>query len=220
MNSTLTSLFEAGTAVIADIFDTFDQMPPILDNQLFAVGGPGTRFVGPAYTIKGEAQTWSGGGDRAKLAAIDAMIPGVVPVWAGQNIRSVCCFGDLLAEAMKARGCAGVVVDGGVRDLAYLRAMGLPIMARYRTPAQAIGRWRVTEHQVPVQVRGVLEEWVTVQPGDLVVADDDGIIIIPKALVVEVAARAIKWSEQDSSAREDIRTGMSLITALDKYGHL
>jgi 4-hydroxy-4-methyl-2-oxoglutarate aldolase len=220
MNSTLTSLFEAGTAVIADIFDTFDQMPPILDNQLFAVGGLGTRFVGPAYTIKGEAQTWSSGGDRAKLAAIDAMTPGVVPVWAGQNIHGVCCFGDLLAEAMKARGCVGVVVDGGVRDLAYLRAMGLPIMARYRTPAQAIGRWRVTEHQVPVQVRGTLEEWVTVQPGDLVVADDDGVIIIPKDLVAEVTARALEWSQKDSAARGDIRKGMPLLEALGKYGHL
>lgn len=144
MNSTLIPLLEAGTAVIADIFDTFDRMPPILDNQLFAVSGPGTRFIGPAYTIKGEAQPWSSGGDRAKLAAIDAITPGVVPVWAGQNIRGVCCFGDLLAEAMKARGCAGVVVDGGIRDLAYLRAMGLSVMDRYRTPAP--GHWPLACH--------------------------------------------------------------------------
>lgn len=89
------------------------------------------------------------------------MEPACVPVWAGNDIRGVCCFGDLLRGAMLARGCAGVVVDGGVRDVAYLRHIDLPIMARYRTPAQAIGRWRVTDRQVPIKVRGALEDPVT-----------------------------------------------------------
>ena len=113
MEVSLNALLEAGTAVISDVFDTMDLLPPILDNALFPIPGPGVRFIGPAYTITGESHRWSGGGDQAKLAAIDAMVPGVVPVWAGNDIQGVCCFGDLLSEAMKARGCAGVVVDGG-----------------------------------------------------------------------------------------------------------
>lgn len=214
------ALLRVGTAVIADIFDTLGQVPPVLTTDLFAVPGPSVRFAGPAYTVTGESYRWSGGGDRAKLAAIDAMPPAVVPVWAGNDIRGVCCFGDLLAEAMKARGCAGVIVDGGVRDLAHVEALGLPMMVRYRTPAQAIGRWRVTGHQVTVRLRGAIEDWVTVTPGDLVVADGDGVIVVPAFLAQTLGPRAIQWADKDSRARQDIRKGGPLLKALETYGHL
>jgi 4-hydroxy-4-methyl-2-oxoglutarate aldolase len=220
MTVSIQALMEAGTAVISDVFDKMGHLPPILDNTLVPIPGPGIRFAGPAYTITGESHRWSGKGDRTKLAAIDAMVPGVVPVWAGNDIRGVCCFGDLLSEAMKARGCAGVVVDGGVRDLAYLKTLELPMMVRYRTPAQAIGRWRVTDRQVAIRVRGALEDWVEVRPDDIVVADDDGVIILPGALVDRIEAQVLGWAEKDSRARKDIRTGTPLLEALDKYGHL
>jgi regulator of RNase E activity RraA len=212
MGASLKALMEAGTAVVSDVFDTMGLVPPVLDNGLFPVPGHGICFAGPAYTIAGELHPWSGSGDRAKLAAIDGMPPGIVPVWAGNNIRGVCCFGDLLAEAMKARGCAGIVVDGGVRDLAYLRKLELPMMVRYRTPAQAIGRWRVTDSQVAVRVRGALEDWVTVRPGD--------VIVVAGELVNEVTSQVVEWADKDSRAREDIRKGTPLLEALDKYGHL
>ena len=220
MANSIQSLLEAGTAVISDVFDKMGHLPPVLDNSLVAIPGPGIRFAGPAYTITGESHRWSGKGDRAKLAAIDAMVPGVVPVWAGNDIRGVCCFGDLLSEAMKARGCAGVVVDGGVRDLAYLRSLALPMMVRYRTPAQAIGRWRVSDRQVAIRVRGALKDWLEVRPGDIVVADDDGVIILPGELVNKIEAQVLEWAEKDSRARKDIRRGTPLLEALDKYGHL
>ena len=220
MTNPIQSLMEAGTAVISDVFDKMGHLPPVLDNTLVPIPGPGIRFAGPAYTITGESHRWSGKGDRTKLAAIDAMVPGVVPVWAGNDIRGVCCFGDLLSEAMKARGCAGVVVDGGVRDLAYLKSLELPMMVRYRTPAQAIGRWRVTDRQVVIRVRGALEDWVEVRPDDMVVADDDGVIILPGELVDRIEAQVLEWAEKDSRARKDIRTGTLLLEALDKYGHL
>jgi regulator of RNase E activity RraA len=130
MSATLTPLVQAGTSVISDVFDSMTLPPAVLDNALFPVNCSGTAFAGRAYTISGETQRWSGGGDRAKLGAIDAMPPGVVAVWAGNDIHDVCCFGDLLSSAMQARGCAGVVVDGGVRDVAYLRTLNIPVIAR------------------------------------------------------------------------------------------
>jgi regulator of RNase E activity RraA len=220
MEQLMKSLRQAGTAVIADIFDNLGHLPPVLDNNLFPIPGPGVQFAGPAYTIAGESHSWSGRGDRDKLAAIDAMPAGVVAVWAGNDIRGVCCFGDLLATAMKSRGCAGVVVDGGVRDLAYLRGLNLPMMARYRTPAQAIGRWRVKNHQVSIRIRGALEDQVTVEPGDMILADDDGVIAVPAVLLSDIAAQVGEWANKDSKAREDIRKGTSLLEALDTYGHL
>jgi len=220
MHSSFGALLDAGTAVISDIFDTMRQMPLVLDNQIFPITGENCRFAGPAYTITGETYYWEGGGDRSKLEAIDHMPEGVVALWAGTDIRGVCCFGDLLASAMKARGVAGAVVDGGVRDTAFIKGMRLPVLARYRTPAQAIGRWRVTARQVPVQVRGALQDWVTVHPGDIVVADEDGAIIVPGGMLDRVAQRVGEWSQKDSRARQDIAKGLPLIQALAKYGHL
>lgn len=221
MRTHVDALIQAGTAVISDVFDNLDMTPTSLDTALFSIQSPMVPFAGPAYTIEGESVRWTGGGgDRLKLEAIDHMTPGVIPVWAGGDIRGVCCFGDLLSEAMKARGCAGVVVDGGVRDVAYLSRMGLPIMARYRTPSQAIGRWRVTGYQEPVRVRGAVLEWVTVSPGDMVVADDDGVIVIPGPMLDEFVGRAQAWAEKDGLARGDIRNGAMLLQTLDKYGAL
>ena len=212
------ALKAAGTAVVSDVFDSMKLTPPVVDNALTAVGAA-RAFAGPAYTVVGETRVFEGG-DREKLAAIDAMPTGVVAVWASGDAKGVCCFGDLLTSAMKARGCAGAVVDGGVRDAAFLAELGMPVVSRYRTPAQGVGRWKVTGAQVEVRVRGALVEWLTVAPGDVVVGDADGVIVVPQGLVEEVTAKVVEWAASDSGARGDIVGGMLLLDALKKYGHL
>ncbi len=208
----------AGTAAIADIFDQLNLQPPVLDDDLFPVL-EGSVFAGPAYTVTGEATTFSGG-DPMKLEAIDGMPQGAVAVWAGRDVKGVCCFGDLLATAMRARGVAAAVVDGGVRDIRFLRDCGMPVFTRYRTPAQGVGRWKVTAFQTPIKVRGALCEWLTIAPGDLIVGDADGVIAIPSALALEVASAANELSRTESDARRDIAQGLPLLAALAKYGRL
>ena len=208
----------AGTAAIADIFDRFNLEPPVLDNSLLPVL-EGRAFAGSAYTVAGQAATYPGS-DRAKLEAIDRMPRGVVALWAGQGMEGVCCFGDLLATAMRARGVEAAVVDGGVRDIRFLRECGMPVYTRYRTPAQGVGRWKVTACQEPVKVRGALREWLTVSPGDMLVGDADGLIAIPLAIVAQVAEAAGKLSHTESEARREIADGLPLMAALAKYGHL
>ena len=211
-------LSAAGTSAISDIFDQLKLQPPVLDNRLFPVG-EATAFAGPAYTVTGEAQAFAGS-DRLKLEAIDGMAPGVVALWAGQDAEGVCCFGDLLATAMRARGVVAAVVDGGVRDIRFLRDFGMPVLTRYRTPAQGVGRWKVSSYQQPVKVRGALTPWLTITPGDLIVVDADGVITIPFPLVPEVAAKAGALSHTESAARQEIAQGLPLLAALAKYGQL
>jgi 4-hydroxy-4-methyl-2-oxoglutarate aldolase len=219
MQNTLNQLLTAGTAVIADVFDSFDLVPPVLDNALRSFHGEGAGFAGPAYTITGQTVTWKGG-DRAKLEAIDAMPANVVALWASMDAKGVCCFGDLLATAMQGRGCVGAIVDGGVRDVGFLRQCAMPVVARYCTPAQGVGRWRVTAAQVPVQVRGALEEWLWVNPGDIVVADGDGVIVVPRSMLDQVTTRVVEWANTETGSREEIKNGLPLLKALEKYGHL
>jgi 4-hydroxy-4-methyl-2-oxoglutarate aldolase len=220
LTDSLSHLLNAGTAVISDVFDSIGRIPLVLDTNLKPANSPVTRFAGPAYTIEGHAEKWTSGGDRAKLAAIDAMPDGVVALWSSMDARGVCCFGDLLATAMQARGCAGTVVDGGVRDVAFLKSCSMPVVARYLTPAQAIGRWRVTASQLPVQVRGALQDWITVEPGDIVVSDEDGVIIVPAALLTKVINQINEWASVETESRDAIKAGMPLLAALEKYGHL
>lgn len=212
------SLASAGTAVISDVFDSLGLEPPVLVNTLQPVGAI-KPFAGPAYTVTGIMASYEGG-DRAKLEAIDHMPAGAVALWSGQDARGVCCFGDLLASSMRARGCVAAVVDGGVRDTSFLATCGLPVVARYRTPAQGVGRWRVTGAQIPVKVRGALQEWLTVQPGDLIVGDADGVIAIPQSLVPDITARVREWSATEDLARTEIAGGLPLLEALRKFGHL
>ena len=208
----------AGTAVLADIFDQLGIEPPVLDNSLLPVAA-GNVFVGPAYTVAGENRVYAGS-DHKKLEAIDNMTQGVVAIWAGTDAEGVCCFGDLLAAAMRARGVVAAVVDGGVRDVAFLRGCGMPVLSRYRTPAQGVGRWKVTAYQVPVQVRGALRKWVTITPGDLVLADEDGVIVVSADMASTVAIEASKLLLKESGARKEILQGMPLLEALSRFGSL
>jgi regulator of RNase E activity RraA len=96
----------------------------------------------------------------------------------------------------------------------------MPVMARYRTPAQGVGRWKVTAYETPVQVRGALTEWLTVSPGDILVGDADGVIAIPTRLVAQITPAVKKWSETETDARTEIAAGLPLLAALKKYGHL
>jgi 4-hydroxy-4-methyl-2-oxoglutarate aldolase len=214
------TLKKCGTSVIADVFDELGLEPLPLANDLWSTKGRGVSFAGPAYTVSGAMIDSKDKGDRGKLKAIDEMTPGVVAVWAGNGMRGVCCFGDLLATGMKCRGVAGVIVDGGIRDYSYLSELDLPMLVRYRTPAQAIGRWKVTSCMEPVEVSGALRERITVYPLDIIVADDDGAIVVPKNLCEQVAAKARAWDLKDQGARADIMAGMKLLDAVAKHGAL
>ena len=213
------ALVHAGTSVIADVMDAAGTRPLVLHPSIAPLT-PGRAFAGPAFTVEGRMEDWETGGDRTKLAAIDAMPAGCVAVWAGNDIEGMCCFGDLLATSMAARGCAGVVVDGGIRDASHLAGLPLPIVTRYRSPAQAIGRWRVSGHGATVRLRGAIDPWVEVAPGDVIVSDDDGTIVVPAADVARTAAAATAWADGETDAREAIADGMPLLAALDRFGHL
>ncbi len=214
------ALQRAGSAVVSDVFDKLGRRPLTLCNDLQPTLGWGRSFAGPAYTLDGIFQSGSRKADTDKLRAIDEMTPGVVAVFAGAGMRGVCWFGDLLATAMKCRGVAGVIVDGGVRDWAFLQKLDLPMLVGYRTPTQAIGRWKLQSCLRPVRLRGALEDWVTVNPGDIIVADDDGAVSIPRELADEVGSLALDWEAKDQNARHDIMNGMKLMDALKKHGAL
>ena len=129
-------------------------------------------------------------------------------------------FGELIALGMKRRGCAGALVDGGIRDIEWIARQRFTVYARYRTPVQSIGRWKVTDWHVPVDMPGATSKRVKVRPGDFVLADTDGVIVIPKRVAAKVLAEAERMTSKEGRIRRDLGRGASLEEVLKKYGHV
>ena len=174
---------------------------------------------GWAYTIRGQMTSFPMGGDADKMRACHGVRPGELTVWGGDG-EGICYFGELISIGMKERGAVGALVDGGIRDVRWLGHLGFPVYARYRTPVQSIGRWKVNAWQVPVTLPGATTKWVKVEPGDFVLADEDGAIVIPQAIVPKVLEESERLTDIEVKLRVELAQGLSLDAALKKYGHV
>jgi regulator of RNase E activity RraA len=179
----------------------------------------GERLAGWAYTISGETATYPGTGDPAKMRACGEIGPDEVSVWSGGG-EGICYFGELIALGMAERGSTGALLDAGVRDVRWLGEHGFPVFARYRTPIQSIGRWRVTAWQQPIQLPGATSATVEVRPGDFVLADHDGVLIVPAAHVEPVLTRSEELTATEAQIRTALSEGRTLAECLQLFGHV
>ncbi|MEX0428375.1 fumarylacetoacetate hydrolase family protein [Nocardioides sp. DS6] len=168
---------------------------------------PGTRMVGTARTLRFIAHRpdlfeQHGGGYNAQKRAFDTLGAGDVLVLEARGDTSAGTVGDILALRAKTLGAAGIVTDGAVRDHAALVAIGLPAFAGGAHPS-VLGR-----RHVPWEVDGVVTcGGAAVQPGDVIVGDDDGVVVIPQHLAVEVAAAAVEQERQDAWIADRVAEG-------------
>lgn len=208
---------EVDTANVADILDNLGLPDQGLAADFAAVSG--TRLAGWAYTISGQMQPYEGSGDPRKMEACHGIGADEISVWSG-NGEGICYFGELIAIGMKERGSVGALVDGGVRDVRWLNEHQFPVFARYRTSVQSIGRWRVTSWQEPISLRGATSTWVKVSPGDFILADEDGAIVIPSPHVESVLQEAETLTATETKVRAALASGKSLAECLAEYGHV
>jgi RraA family protein len=180
-----------GKAPAANIGDVFDRML-VMDGGIRAYSEQ-PRLIGPALTIHTRA-----GDNLAIHRALDEAQPGDVLVVNGQGDRSRALIGDLIGEIMLARGVTGAIIDGAVRDVAALSVHGLAIFARAVTPA---GPFKNGPGSVgaPVAVGGVV-----VSTGDIVVADADGVALVPAARAEWAAERVEQVLEFEEQLRRRV----------------
>jgi len=207
------------TAVIADVFDELEIDVPALHVDIKRKTADVQRIAGWAFPIEGRLMDKKGA-DRLKLDVVDALPEGSVSVWGGTDASGICLFGDLIAATMQKRGSHGAVVDGGFRDVEDISATGFPVFARWVTPVQSVGRWRVTTHGEPIELPGALGLPVPVAPDDFVLGDEDGVIVIPNGLVGQILERAEEIVRQEEEARKLSAEGMTAAEMLEKYGHV
>jgi regulator of RNase E activity RraA len=174
-----------------------------------------TKFAGFARTV--QLKKDEGNTDPAALngmlAAIDQGTTDSVYVMVVENGEDIAGMGGLMGTAMAARGYAGAVIDGGVRDVAYLRKIGFPVYATGIVPSTSVHHYRFGGGQIPVTCDGV-----TVNPGDIVTADSDGVVIVPRAKAQEVLTLAQQMDFKEHSMYAVIEQLKSIVEAVKKFG--
>ncbi len=152
---------------------------------------------------------------RGLLRALDAVPAGAVVVIPGGRAKDAALFGELMATACMARGAAGAVCEGYVRDLPEVRASGFALFGCGTVPYDIDGRFEVIAHGEPVEIDGVL-----VEPGALVVADEDGVVVVPPEVEGEVIGAAREKESRESEFRAAVAAGMPAAEAYERFGVL
>jgi len=149
------------------------------------------------------------------LAAIDQGTTNSVWVMTVEDGANIAGMGGLMGTAMSARGYSGAVIDGGVRDLGQLRKIGFPVFALGVVPSTSVHHYRFAGVNISLVCDGV-----EVQPGDIISADNDGVVVVPRAEAQEVLALAQQLDFQEHSMYGYIEKYKSIQEAVKKFGRL
>jgi len=175
------------------------------------------KFAGPAVTVlmkKGEHKEGSKASE-GMLDAIDGAAPGSVYVIVLEDGADYAGIGGLMATAMKYRGLAGAVVDGSVRDTPQIRKLQFPVFSRGVAPSTTINHYRFAGANVPVTCAGV-----RVNPGDIVSADEDGVVVVARAGASQVLKKAQELDNTEHTMIPFIEKYRSIREAVAKFGRI
>ena len=207
----LSSLY---TGALTDVLDRHGLHQQTLPHELAPLR-EGMRLAGPVYPILGRPHPNHDYDTsiRLVLEMLGSVPAGHVAVYQ-TNDASSAHLGELSVTSLASRGCAGAVIDGGARDADYILREDFPVFARYVTPQDCVSRWELLEHgEVPIVVGGV-----RVAPGDWIVGDRDGLVIVPGGRLEEILAEAEEKVATESEIRDAVRGGTLPLDAYERYG--
>jgi regulator of RNase E activity RraA len=175
-----------------------------------------TKFAGTALTVLLKKEENSDpNAISGMLAAIDSGGQGSVYVMKVEDGEDVAGMGGLMGTAMFARGFAGAVIDGGVRDLPQLKKIGFPVYSTGPVPSSLVSHYRFAGMNLPVEVGGT-----RVNAGDIIVADQDGVVVVPRARAAEVLILAQQLDDKEHSTLPYIEKFHSIVEAVQKFGRI
>jgi 4-hydroxy-4-methyl-2-oxoglutarate aldolase len=176
-----------------------------------------TKFAGPAVTVlmKLEEHKEGAPASQGMLDAIDAAPAGSVYVMVLPDGVDYAGIGGLMATAMKFRGLAGAVVDASIRDTPQIKRLQFPVFSRGIAPSTTINHYRFAGANVPVMCAGV-----RVNPNDIIVADEDGVAVVPRAKAAEVLKKAQQLDDTEHQMIPFIEKFRSIKQAVEKFGRI
>jgi 4-hydroxy-4-methyl-2-oxoglutarate aldolase len=172
-----------------------------------------SKIVGRAATVQLKPALRAGDGINYGLQLLDEALAGSVLVYVLEEGLEVAGIGELMATTAQVRGIAGAVIDGAARDVDEITRMGFPVFCRSITPASIIGRHISVAAQVPVICAGIL-----VRPGDYIMGDTDGVVVVPHEHAQRIAQLALEFDAKEIKMREMIRETGSIRKAMEAYG--
>ncbi len=176
-----------------------------------------TKFAGPAVTVmmKKEEHKEGSAASQGMIDAIDAAPAGSVYVIVLEDGLNYAAIGGLMVTAMKARGLAGAIVDGSVRDLPQIQRLQFPVYGRGVSPGTTVGHYRCAGVNIPVTCAGV-----RVNPKDIVTADEDGVVVVPRDQAAGILKKAQELDFTEHSTYPFIERFKSLKEAVAKFGRI
>ena len=152
---------------------------------------------------------------KHSVEMIDNAQPGEVGVIVMEGTLDIAAIGNLMATAAKERGMSGMVLDGAVRDVWDIRRMGLTVYARSISPRTAVGHYATVGRNLPVTCAGI-----NVRPGDIIVADEDGVVVVPQERAEEILRKAQEIDEREAGMFPFIREFKSLTKAIERFNRI
>lgn len=201
------------TGAVHDVLRMMGHENIVLPPAIKAIA-PGTKLAGPVWTVAGHI-------DRSKsrhetllgwCTLLGKAPAGHVVVCQPHN-HEVALMGELSAQTLQARGVLGYVVDGGSRDTDLVLAQGFPVFCSFLTPSDIVQRWIPDRYGEPVTIGTV-----TIATGDYLLADRDGVVIIPRGVAEDVVARTEEVVATESDMRRALIGGMDPVAAYNQYG--
>ena len=178
----------------------------------------GMKIAGPAFTTRRlSTPATDDYTHNIRLALMKSMCEGCIYVSDVQGNRNCGQFGEITATAMRARGCAGAVIDGSTRDSEKLIEMDFPTFVRFRNPVEGRGRSMTVEYMRPIFVNGI-DGQLRVDPGDFIFGDYDGVVIVPRDRVLEILELAETWFASEGRTRQAIADGEDPLDVYNRYG--
>jgi regulator of RNase E activity RraA len=200
------------TAAVHDVMRTMGLRDFVLPYEIAPLRSD-LKAAGPAFTFRGRVDPGITAHDTfMEWTAFLSQAPSGCVAVCQPNNRTVAHMGELSAETLKLRGVQGYVVDGGCRDVAFIREIGFPVWCRYATPADIVGYWLPEGLGSPVEIGGV-----AIRTGDYVLADSDGVIVLPQNRASDIVAKTERVMTTESQVRKAILGGMDPQQAYLKY---
>jgi regulator of RNase E activity RraA len=205
-------------AVLSDVLDGMGLMSQAmrpfirpLDDSLVMLGRARTGLYRPVYHVEPGSNPYA-----VEMALIDSLRPGEVAVFACDGpTERIAPWGELLTTASQVRGAVGCVTDGLVRDIRRIREMRFPVFHGGIGPLDSKGRGEMVAMDVPVELAGV-----RVEPGDWILGDADGVVVIPQAAAGEAFRQALAKVSAEDTTRDELATGASLAEVFARHGVL
>ncbi len=202
---------ELFSAVIADTLDAhgywYQMLPPTIRPL-----GAGMRLCGRAMTVLASDSFDEQEPYGELFAALDDLRPNEVYVASGAS-SAYAIWGELMSTAARRRGAAGAVLNGYARDMAGILAMNFPVFAWGSYAADQKMRGSTLAFRVPIIIGGV-----TVRPGDVLCADEDGVVVVPRVVETEILTEALNKARAEKTLKRDLEAGMPAVEAFKKHG--